>query len=231
MLETTGIESALLVAPHADDEALGAGGLLSKLSEAGCRIRVLFAAVDGFHHYGRDSDTRLDERRAEIEAVAALLGFEYRILYENLDLIEKLDTVPQRDLVDTFERELNEFQPDLLLLPHGVDYDQDHRACFTAALAAARPIPESLGKFLPKRVVTYEFPKLAWTERPFRPSLLVDISDHLDRKLESIRAYATVLRQPPDVRSPMNIKHLAFLRGSELGVEYAEAFQVLRWIL
>lgn len=230
MLESEGIESALVVAPHADDEVLGAGGLLAKLNSAGARARVLFLAVDGFHHYGRDEDTRLQERLDEVKSVSEYLGFEYRIVYEGRDLIEKLDTVPQRDLVDLFEGEYNEFRPDLLLLPHGVDFDQDHRACFRAAFAAARPIPEKLGKQLPPKVVTYEFPKLAWTEQPFRPSLFFDIGEELETKLEAIRMYRTVLREPPDVRSPENIRRLAFLRGSEMGVDYAEAYNVLRWI-
>ena len=69
------------------------------------------------------------------------------------------------------------------------------------------------------------------TARPFRPSLLVDISSELEAKLDAIRAYKSVLRPPPDVRSPENIRHLAFLRGCELGVEYAEAFQILRWVI
>lgn len=191
---------------------------------------MLFIAVDGFHHYGRDRDTTLEERLAETETVSRILGFEYHVAFGGQNLIEKLDTLPQRDLVDLFEKEYNSFRPDLLLLPHGVDYDQDHQAVFRASFAAARPIPESLGKFLPKRVATYEFPKLAWTEHPFRPSLFFDIAEELDAKEEAIRAYQTVLRQPPDVRSPENIRSLAFLRGSEIGVEYAEAYQVLRWI-
>jgi len=230
MIDPRPIESALVIAPHADDEALGAGGFIRKLSASGGRVRVLFMAVDGFHHYGRDRDTSLQERLAEIEAVSKILGFEYHIAYEGRYLIEKLDTLPQRDLVDFFESEYNSFKPDLLLLPHGVDYDQDHRACFEAAFAAARPIPESLGKYLPKRVATYEFPKLAWTDLPFRPSLFFEIGDEIEAKEEAIGTYATVLRQPPDVRSRENIRALAFLRGSEIGVEYAEAYQVLRWM-
>lgn len=230
LLPIEGIGRVLVIAPHADDEVLGAGGLLAKVHDAGATARVLFIAVDGFHHYGRERDTMLEERLSEIRHVSEFLGFEYRTVFEGRDLIERLDTVPQRELVDVFEQEYNTFRPDLLLLPHGIDFDQDHRACYRAAFAAARPIPESLGKHFPQRVATYEFPKLAWTERPFRPSLFFDVSREIERKLEAIRLYATVLRDPPDVRSPENVRHLAYLRGSEIGVPYAEAFHVLRWV-
>lgn len=231
MFDLTTIRSALLIAPHADDEALGAGGLLARLSDVRCRSRVLFMAVDGFHHYGRDTETSLQQRLDEIEAVGELLGFESRVVYGGEDLIEKLDTLPQRDLVDCFEREIDEFRPELVLLPHGEDYDQDHRACFQAGLAATRPIPVELGKHLAKLVVTYEFPKLSWTLTQFRPSLYVDIASAIDRKLESIRLYRSVLRSPPDVRSPEIARHLATLRGSAIGTGYAEGFQILRCVV
>lgn len=231
MIDLSNVGSALLVAPHADDEVLGAGGLLARLADAGCRTRVLFMAVDGFHHYGLDAETMRNERLDEIDAVGEFLDFEYRVVYEGEDLIEKLDTLPQRDLVDCFEQEMDQFRPDLVLLPHGEDYDQDHRACFQAGLAASRPIPEKLGKHLAKLVVTYEFPKLSWTLTPFRPSLYVEVVDEIDRKIEAIRLYKSVLRPAPDVRSPEVIRHLAALRGSAIGAEYAEAFQILRCVL
>ena len=89
--------------------------------------------VDGFHHYGLERTTSYEERVEEIEAVTDLLGCSYEIAYGNKDLIEKLDTLPKRELVDFFERTINEHRPDLLLLPCGVDYDQDHVATFQAA--------------------------------------------------------------------------------------------------
>ena len=60
------------------------------------------------------------------------------------DLIEQLDTLPRRELVDRFETVLNEHKPELLLLPALPDYDQDHQAVFHAAHAAARPIARAV---------------------------------------------------------------------------------------
>jgi LmbE family N-acetylglucosaminyl deacetylase len=229
VLTTAPIASALVISPHADDEALGVGGLIAKLCRRGTRVRVLFVAVDGFHHYGLSSPVTIEERKAEISEVARILGFEHDVVYEGKDLIEKLDTVPQRDLVDRFEHELNHFRPDLLLLPFGGDYDQDHAACFRAGVIAARPIPEALGKHLVRHVLTFESPKLAWTERAFRPTAYWDITAELDQKLRAISAYRSQLREPPHVRSLDNVRALAYLRGSEIGTAYAEACEVLRW--
>src|SRR5215210_7883406 len=130
MLLSESLGRVLVVSPHGDDEALGCGGLLAKLSERDCEAHILYLAVDGFHHYGLDRRTTYEERVGEIEAVTKLLGCSYEIAYGNRDLIEKLDTLPKRELVDLFEARINEHRPDLLLLPSGADYDQDHVAAF-----------------------------------------------------------------------------------------------------
>jgi LmbE family N-acetylglucosaminyl deacetylase len=229
MLACESIARALIVAPHGDDEVLGAGGLIAKLAAAGAKVHVLFLAVDASEHYGLSVPTLLQERLDEITAVSQLMKFTYQIAYSGQNLIERLDTVAQRDLVDLLDSLFNKFRPDLVLLPEGVDYDQDHRAAFTAGLAATRPMPASLGKHLVRRVLTYEMPKLVWAGA-FQPRIYWDISAQVDLKLEAIRLYHTQLREPPHIRSLENIRALARLRGSEIGVNFAEAFGVLRWM-
>ena len=225
-----GVGSVLVISPHADDEVLGAGGLIAKFTKADVPVKVLFLVVDGFHHYGVEGEVTLQERVKEIDIVSSLLGFEYEIVYKGMDLIEKLDTIPKGELVDRFEDEFNRKSPDLVLLPHGDDYDQDHATCYKAAFAAARPIPQELSKYFPKKILTYEMPKLAWGEKPFQPNFYWNITAEIDSKLGAIEAYRTQLREPPHVRSLENIRALAYLRGSEIGVEYAEAFHTLRWV-
>ena len=226
------LNRVLVVAPHADDEAMGCAGLLSKLSQQGCDSHVLYMTVDGFHHYGLERTTSYEERVEEIKAVTDLLGCSYEIAYGNKDLIEKLDTLPKRELVDFFERTINEHRPDLLLLPCGVDYDQDHVATFQAAFAAARPIAEMFGKYLVPHVMTYEMTKINWASEALpRPVAYCDISEHLNAKLEAITRYATQLRPNPHIRSLESVSALAEIRGKEIGVEYAEAFGVLRTIM
>jgi LmbE family N-acetylglucosaminyl deacetylase len=232
MLLSRSLNRVLVVAPHADDEAMGCSGLLAKLSERDCQSHILYMAVDGFHHYGLEHTTTYEERVKEIEAVTGLLGCSYEIAYGNKDLIEKLDTLPKRTLVDHFESAFNEHRPDLLLLPYRQDYDQDHVATFETAFAAARPIPESFGKYLVPHVMTYEMTKINWASEPVpRPTAYCDISDYLAVKLQSVRYYATQFRPSPHIRSPDSVSALASIRGKEIGVEYAEAFGVLRTII
>ena len=232
MLLFENLERVLVISPHADDEAMGCAGLIAKLTEKGCQVHVLYLAVDGFHHYGLDRQTSYKERVAEVEAVTELLGCTYDIAYGDKDLIEKLDTLPKRDLVDLFETAINEHRPELLLLPYGEDYDQDHVAAFQTAFAAARPIAEVFGKWLVPHVFTYEMTKIQWASGPLpRPVAFCDITDYLETKQEAIRRHATQLRPSPHIRSPESVEALASIRGKEIGVEYAEAFGVLRTVI
>jgi N-acetylglucosamine malate deacetylase 1 len=226
--------SALVLAPHADDESMGCSGLMARLAADGARIHVIYGAVDGFHHYGIEQDTTFAARVAEIEHVLELFGpsCTYEIAYAEQDMIERLDSLPQRDLVDRFETALNEHEPELLLLPAVPDYDQDHRAVFAAGLAAARPIAPVFGKWLVPQILTYEMAKLQYASESLpRFGCFVDISDMIETKLEAIRRYATMLRPVPHIRSLEAVEALATIRGAEIGVRYAEAFGVQRSVL
>ena len=213
---------------------MGCAGLMARLANAGSRIHVVYLAVDGFHHYGLDDDTTYAQRVEEIEHVLALFGEHctYEIVYGDQDLIEKLDTLPRRELVDRFEKVLNEHRPELLLLPALPDYDQDHQAVFHAAHAAARPIAAQFGKWLTPQILAYEMTKLQWASEPLpRFAAFTDITDVLETKLEAVRRYATMLRPSPHIRSLESVRALATIRGAEIGVEAAEAFAVLRTTL
>jgi len=210
---------------------MGCSGLMAKLAQHGSRIHVVYLAVDGFHHYGIDTDTSLDERIAEIDDVISLFGENstYEIAYKGEDLIEQLDTRPRRELVDRFEKVLIEHKPELLLLPALPDYDQDHQAVFYAAHAAARPIAKQFGNHLTPNVLAYEMTKIQWAAEPLpRFAAFTDITEHMETKLEAVRRYKTMLRPSPHIRSLESVKALATIRGAEIGVTYAEAFSVLR---
>jgi LmbE family N-acetylglucosaminyl deacetylase len=226
--------SALILAPHADDEAMGCSGLMARLAESGARIHLLYGAVDGFHHYGLEGETTYPERLAEIADVLSLFGerCSHEILYGDEGMIERLDTLPRRDLVDSFEAALNEHEPELVLLPALPDYDQDHQAFFDAGIAATRPIAAQFGKWLAPHVMTYEMTKIQWAAGPLpRMAAFCDITGVMETKLESVRRYRTMLRPSPHIRSLESVKALATIRGAELGVQYAEAFGVLRTTL
>ena len=213
---------------------MGCSGLMAKLAAAGSRIHVVYLAVDGFHHYGVDGETTYAERVAEIEDVLALFGEQttYEIAYGDQDLIEQLDTLPRRDLVDRFEKVIIERQPDLLLLPALPDYDQDHQAVFYAAHAAARPIAQQFGNWLTPNVLAYEMTKIQWAAEPLPRFGAFWISPSTWRPSSSpSAAIGRCFARVPISEVSSRSRPWRRIRGAEIGVTYAEAFAVLRTTL
>lgn len=223
----------LVLAPHADDDVLGCGGLMASLARRGAQVHVVYASVDGSRHYGLAGTTTYEERVAEIEEVSRLLGFSYEIAYPDKGLMMQLDTVPRRELVDRYQDAMDERRPDVLLLPSGADYDHDHVAVFAAGFAAARPIPEQFGKRLVPHVLAYEMTKIQWAAEPLPRSTGYHelTEEELETKQQAIACYRTQFRVSPHIRSPESVTALAVVRGAEVGVRYAEAFQVLRTLI
>jgi LmbE family N-acetylglucosaminyl deacetylase len=124
-----------------------------------------------------------------------------------------------------------DFEPNEVLLPHPGDVHSDHRVAFEAASACTKwfRYPSV------KRVMTYETLSesdfgLNPVEQSFRPNLFVNVSDYLDFKLKLISIYKSEIGDHPFPRSLDSIRALALLRGAQMGVKYAEGFQVLKQV-
>ena len=139
----------------------------------------------------------------------------------------KLNTVPHKDLVDAISKFITDVNPDLVLSPSYVDLNPDHYYVARAVAIAAKP---TLGRAL--TLLQYEIPSSSeWGgimlgER-FQPNYYVDISSHLDKKVEAVSCFRQELKEYPHPRSLDGIKKLAELRGIEVGREAAEAFKLI----
>lgn len=224
----------LVVAPHADDEVLGCGGTILKAVSQGAEVHVLIVSVGDLVRVGEGNELRTgSERVQEVERVRAFLGAasaEVAMTDEERHL--RLDAIPRRDLVALLEREarlsIQRLRPDVVFLP-APSYNQDHEAVFRAGLTATRPHdPSALA--VPGTVLLYEYPPNSWClpQERFMPSLYVDVSQHLEKKLQAYALYVSQARAGLHQNSPANVRDLARLRGKECGVEAAEAFQTMR---
>ena len=220
-----GIERALVVGAHPDDEVLGCGGLIARLIAEGAQVRVLIlcgATTSRQAVKGPDQGERL----AESERALAVLGVSGVERFEQPD--NRLDTVPLLDLIQSIERAGLAWQPDLILTHEPTDLNADHRIAHQAAITAFRPLPERK----PMRIWAYEVPgSSAWQDpalSAFHPSVYVDIEGYLEVKLRAMRCYAGELRESPHPRSLAGIETLARWRGQQMGRAAAEAFHLVR---
>lgn len=225
----------LVIAPHADDETFGCAGTMARAKALGAEVYVMVVSVADLAHYNAGHPTVSGEtRQSEFEQAMAVLGVDGTdVLFTDPHTHMRVDVLPRRDLVARIERDsplaLDRLQPDVLLFP-AVSFNQDHEAVFKAVYAALRPHLPSDKPFV-RLALTYDQPQLTWNHTPFHPNFYVDISDYLELKLAAYRCHASQIRPEPHHASVANVERLARLRGSEVSVAAAEAFECHRLLL
>ncbi len=213
--------TALVIAPHGMDEALGCGGTMARLAAARTKVDTLVLFGDG---------TGLEaQRRPASAAAAAILGSsppQFAGFPEN-----RSDTIALVEIVGVIERALASLQPTELYVPHGGNLNIDHQTAYRAALTAARPVPTlSIASIFSYEVLS----STDWappSPTAFQPTRFVDISATLDKKLAALKCYAAEMRGPPHSRSFEGVEALAQSRGFSMGLAAAEAFMVARQIV
>lgn len=213
----------MVIAVHADDESLGAGGTLLKHKQAGDQIHwVIITKGDGMPGF---SEERVTARKIEIKKVQALLGVQ---VHEIGLTASMLDKIPLGDIVTSLSKVIKSIEPELLYIPWGGDAHSDHRIVFDAL----RPALKSFRYPFIKTVLAMETlsetnEALMSHEQAFLPNWWVDISAHLEDKINLMSTYVGESFPPPFPRNAEMIKHQASLRGSQMGTLAAEAFVCL----
>lgn len=230
-MKITNKTKLLVISPHPDDEALGCGGLIGKCINEGAKIMLVYVCVGSSRQLVTES-TDANIRLKEIEKVRKFTKVKIEILYTG-DEFTRLDTVPQKDIIEKIEDCMEKFKPSIIVIPSSSSYNQDHRATFDACITALRPTPRDVRHFTPT-VLEYFEPYL-WTAREAKvPNAFLDLSEKihkktlLDFKLELYRCHKSQVRKDPFPRSVENLIHIAHVCGKEIGVSIAEAYHVLR---
>lgn len=214
----------LVIAPHPDDEVLGCGGTIARLTDNGCEVHVAIATRGREPRYSAESVAAL---REEARAAHALLGVTAT---HWLDLpAAALDTIPQVDINRALETLISDIAPDTVFLPFVGDIHVDHQLIFRSSLVAMRPCVETY----PARILAYETVSETNWSTPcagpsFVPNVSIDISTTLDRKLAAFRCYGSQQVPFPHERSPAVLQALATVRGGTVHRRAAEAFTLIR---
>jgi len=218
-------ENVLVVATHPDDETLGCGGVLLKHKNHGDKIYWLI--MTNIHVENGWADEVVSQSQNEIAQVSKIYGFEKVV---QLDFsTTMLDTVPYRDIVGKVSDIIQDIKPSVVYLPNQSDIHTDHKVTFNAAISCCK----SFRSPFIKRVLMYEC--LSETEfapalpgNAFLPNVFVDVSAHWQKKLGIFKIYGSEQMPSPLPRSLDAIEALSRFRGSSIGVEFAEAFMLLK---
>jgi LmbE family N-acetylglucosaminyl deacetylase len=199
------MRSVLAIGAHPDDIELGCGGTLAAHRAAGDTVTML--VVTG----GQNGPGLVAGRLAEAEAAARSL--DCLLVWGRLrDCAVHADA----DTIAVIENVIRQTEADVVYVHAPDDSHQDHRAVAAATISAARH---------GRRVLHYRSPS---TTR-FEPTLYVDISAHLDRKLDALSCHRSQVESSTMV-DPEVVSASARHFGAQARVRFAEAFVPARFV-
>jgi N-acetylglucosamine malate deacetylase 1 len=191
---------------HPDDLEVGVGGLLARLTSRGVQVIAAVVSVPSL----------IAERTKEATRAAAILGAKLAIL--NPEKKSRVEDIPMHQLVAQMDTLVNDVRPDLVITHSAHDLHWDHGLVNRATVSALRRWPCNLLAY----VSSYEMNAQNSTRTVGQ--CFADISETIERKVQAIAAHETQLANI----ELDSTRDLARAMGRLAGVQYAEAYEVLR---
>jgi bacillithiol biosynthesis deacetylase BshB1 len=207
--------SILVFAPHPDDAELGMGGTIVKLIAQGHKVHIVDMTNGEPTPFGS-----VETRAKESAAAAKVLGVERTLLgLKNREVVHDLASRHKTAAV------IRQHQADWLFVPYPLDAHPDHmavsRICEDARFDAKLTKCAIPGQpCYPKRIIYYFCTHLRMN---FTPNFCIDISDTIDRKIESLKCYPSQF-VGNSAGVPEMVGTISAYFGSRIGVAHAEPF-------
>ena len=224
-MQHTNNNKILVIAPHADDEVIGCGGLVALARESGADVTLVVMAAGGIKHNHLEESVTTSDRLLENDVSRKILGFQRsRVLFPGYDM--QLEIIPMLEIVTALDDVIYDIEFDECYFPES-SHNRDHQITHEAVVAALRPC----GRRQPSLIACYE-----GTVFDYRASIVaggmlyVDIASTLDKKVAALHAYKSQIRPYPHPVSEEAIRRLATMRGLECGMNYAERYRIIRMI-
>lgn len=222
------MRSIIVIAAHPDDEVLGCGGTIAKHTTDGDKVHVVFM-TDGVSSRGDTKQEDIHNRdKACLRAIETLnVTGVYNLGFDD----NSMDNHCLLAITKKLEKIIEKISPEVIYTHHSDDLNVDHRLTFQAVMTAARPTPSQTIKSI------YSFEVLSSTDwagpaaKQFNPNVYVNITNFYNIKRKALECYDLEMREPPHSRSVYHSKILAEHRGHTVGVQYAEAFELLRMVV
>ncbi len=218
--------SYLVVVAHPDDEVLGAGATIYKLTELGIEVNVCIVSGEAEARRNKPGKEKFNEH---LNCSMEVLGVKKVILgdFPNIEL----NTVSHLELVQFIENAIVETDAHKIITHFPADLNNDHLQTSQACMAAARLFQRRDDIISLKELFFMEVPSatewgLNGAMKMFNPNTFFEVGEEgINKKIEALKCYKGVMREFPHPRSSESIKGLAAYRGGQSGMNYAEAFQ------
>jgi LmbE family N-acetylglucosaminyl deacetylase len=206
------VERVLVLAPHTDDAELGAGGTIARLIEASMTVHcVAFSIAEESVPAGFASDVLA----TEVVHASKALGVDPNNVSTFRFPVRRFPSVRQ-EILEEMIRLRRTIDPQLVLAPASSDVHQDHQVVSAEAIRA----------FKNRKILGYE---LIWNNLRFDGRLSVKLERrHVARKQAALACYESQAGRA--YLSPDFIEGHSRTRGVQCGFEFAEAFEMMRWV-
>lgn len=202
----------LILAPHTDDGEFGCGGSIVKYIERG--HDVFYAAFSACEQSVLP-DFPSNILITEVKEATRVLG----IPKENLILFDfevRTFNYKRQEILQKIIDLRSDIKPDIVFMPSVNDIHQDH---YTIA-------NEGIRAFKFSTILSYEIP---WNNFTFNTSSFIHLTeDHIKIKIEALKKYKSQAHR--SYASEEFIRSLARTRGVQIGTNFAETFDIVRWI-
>ena len=222
-------ERLLVIAPHADDEVLGCGGLISRVKRDGGKVYVLIFNIGSIQITNNKKSTELWKKEA-VAAMKFLKVDDFETIFDSPEDNRYLDAKPVYSLISKIETDsrvsVSKIEPTIVAIPTAYSHHQDHIHVNKACMAALRPLRTPVSNI----VLSYEAPEHSrWSAYGvFEPNFYIDIEKDLDNKIRAFYKYKSQVRIGG--RDKHSITNQAHYRGKEVGRKACEAFFVYRFV-
>ncbi len=206
-------DNVLVLAPHTDDGEFGCGGTMARLIENG--VKVTYAAFSTAAKSVPEGFPK-DVLKREVRAATGVLGIPQSDL-KVYDFEVRMFPTLRQDILEEMIVLQQELDPDCVLLPALIDLHQDHKTI----------AEEGLRAFKRTTVMAYEIP---WNNLNFQQQAYVRLEErHVEKKVEALACYESQGHR--NYTREDYIRNVALTRGINIGCEFAEVFEVYRWIM
>ena len=226
----------MIVVAHPDDELLGLGATMHKIiHEQNVQVHVVILG-EGITSRSdiRDIDKwklQLNVHRQNIRSAQTAIGYNSVSIYDLPD--NRFDSVDLLDIIKIIDKEKQKVSPEIIFTHHGGDLNIDHQRTFEAVVTSCRPMQiENV-----KTIITFETPsgtewRASSDPKHFIPNLFFQVGkENIAAKIKGMEAYEFEKRAYPHPRSPEALTIQAQRWGISIGVNYAEAFCIVRQII
>jgi len=203
----------LILAPHTDDGEFGCGGSIARFVEEGKEVYyVAFSTAEE----SVPEPWPKDILKTEVREATKRLGIpEENLLIFNFKVREL--SYHRQEILEEMVKIKRMISPDIVFLPSTNDLHQDH---FTISM-------EGIRAFKNQTILGYEIP---WNNIEFQAEAFVILSEeYIDKKIYALDAYNS--QKGRSYANEEFIRSLARTRGVQIGTQYAEAFEVIRWVI